>query len=119
MGEPFPTGRYYGAQMGVVRYTLRMKRRRLLTGFIVLCVLAGAGVWYMVRAGLFEDAGPTNLPTAEELERMREIDQSSSQVAPNAKPGAGVFAPGTLPPPPPVENASSTTATSTDTTDSE
>lgn len=97
-----------------------MKRRRLLTGFVVLCALVGAGVWYMVHAGWFEDTGPTNLPTAEELERMREIDRSSSQVAPNAKPGAGVFAPGTLPPPPPpIEDASSTIATSTDTADSE
>ena len=92
-----------------------MKGRRKLIGFGVVCALLGAGVWYAVQAGWFEDELPTNLPTAEEIERMREIERSSAQVAPNARAGAGVFAPGTLPPP--VLESTSTEATTTESTE--
>ena len=71
-------------------------------------LVIGAGIWYFFFYNT-EDTGPDNLPTAEEVERMQEIEESSSQVAPNAVPGAGVRAPGTLPKPEPA----TTTATAT------
>ena len=93
-------------------YTKGMK---LYVGIGITVLLIAGAVWYTVRAGWFASPSiPNDPPTAEELERMSEIERTANEIAPNAKPGAGVFAPGTLPPPPPPatsteENASSTT----------
>lgn len=81
-------------------------KRHMGIGIAVL-ILAG-GAWYAVRAGWFEGPEiPNDPPTAEELKRMADIETTSSQIAPDAKPGAGVFAPGTLPPSP-VETGTTT-----------
>ena len=80
-------------------------------------VVLGVGVWYVIQTRS-QDTGPTNLPTADERERMREIEESSSQIAPNAKKGVGVVPPGTMPPIP-VSSTTVATGTPTSTTPTE
>ena len=92
-------------------YTNGMK---LYVGIGIAVLLIAGAVWYTVRAGWFEGPDiPNNPPTAEELERMSEIERTANEIAPNAKPGAGVFAPGTLPPPPAPATTTDETASST------
>ncbi len=71
--------------------------RYILAGAF-LAVLVGGVYWYGLRAGWFAPAIPMRLPTAEERRRMEEVERSSSQIAPNAVPGAGVRPRGSLPP---------------------
>jgi hypothetical protein len=87
-------------------------RKTLLS--IVLVLLLGAGYWFIIRPNLSK-GGPDNLPTAEELRRIEAIEQSSSQIAPDAVPGAGVRPVGSLPktPPEPVIESTSTASTTT------
>lgn len=82
---------------------------------IVLLLLIGAGYWFIVRPNLGAK-GPNNLPTADELRRIEAIEQSSSQIAPNAVPGAGVRPVGSLPKTPPEPAPVSTSTVSTTTT---
>jgi len=85
-----------------------------------IAILLGAGYWVAMKSGWFDDnAIPSNLPTAEDRERMRAIETSSSQIAPNAKAGAGVRPVGSLPKEPEVSESTSTTSTSTDQEDTE
>jgi hypothetical protein len=88
-----------------------MKRRWVFTA--VALVLAGALYWYADYRGWLDNYGPDNLPTAEERERMRQVEESASQIAPNAKAGAGVVPRGSKPTAPPEVPATSTSATST------
>jgi len=103
----------YDACCNNMEYTVCMKA--IVNTVLVLLVL-GAGVWwYGARAGWFVNHSPTNPPTAEELERIEEIERSSSQIAPNAKPGAGVLPSGGTPrtQEPAAPQATSATATGT------
>jgi hypothetical protein len=75
---------------------------------LILLVLGAATYWYGARAGWYDRTGPTNLPTAEERERMEKVERSSAQIAPDAKPGIQVRPKGSTPPPPtPEETATS------------
>jgi len=86
-----------------------MNKRVLIGLGIVIVALAG---WFIVRSVWFAGPEIPNLPpTAEELERMRAIDESSSQQADDARAGVGVFEPGTLPAPAPVEESTTTDTT--------
>ncbi len=89
-----------------------MNIKYLITLLLVL-LLGGVLSWYFfVRETKSEI--PYNPPTAEELERIDNIEQSSSQVAPNAVPGAGVRPKGSLPrTPEPTATTSTETASST------
>lgn len=79
----------------------------------ILVLLLGMAYWFIVRPYL-NTSGPDNLPTAEELKRIEEIERSSSQIAPNAVPGAGVRPVGSLPKTPdPVLESTSTESTTT------
>jgi len=78
------------------------KTLTILTFVVLLC----AGYWFFIKPILFGQNVPTNPPTAEEVERMKEIERSSSQLAPNAVPGAGVRPVGSLPPTPPASEES-------------
>lgn len=89
-----------------------MKKTLITIG--VLAVIGGVGYWYADYRGWLNNFGPDNLPTAEERQRMEEVERSSAQRAPNAKPGAGVFLKGTLPPKAEEQPASSTSASTTD-----
>ncbi len=84
--------------------------KKILYTLIFIGIL-GAFYWYVIKPRL-QDTGPTNLPTAEELQRIEEIEKSSSQIAPNAVPGAGVRPVGSLPKPEPTP-VSTSTASST------
>jgi hypothetical protein len=85
-------------------------------GIAILLLLVAGIAWYAMSAGWFSGPViPSNPPTAEELERIEEIKESSSQIAPDAKPGAGVYAPGTLPPPPTPSTTTEAVASSTET----
>jgi len=66
--------------------------------FIFIIVFIGIGYWFFIQKNRKNE--PNNLPTADEIKRMREIEESSSQKAPNAVPGAGVRPVGSLPKPP-------------------
>ncbi len=68
----------------------RTKRTPLIV--VVLLVLGSSAYWFFTRPEP-EPEIPLNLPTAEELERIRAIEQSASQVAPGV-PGIGVLPPG-------------------------
>jgi len=84
-------------------------------GIVILLLLVAGIAWYAVSAGWFGGPViPSDPPTAEELERMEDIERSANEIAPNAKPGAGVYAPGTLPPPPEVGTTTEAVATSTE-----
>ena len=86
--------------------------RKFLIGLLILVLLLVA--WFVVRVVWFSGPViPNTPPTAEELERIRAVEETSSQIAPDAKAGAGVFAPGTLPAPTPQPE--STTTESADT----
>ena len=78
---------------------------------VILVLFAG---WFF----FFKDSGnkiPRNLPTAEDIERMEQVEQSSSKVDPNAKTGVGVRPVGSIPPTPePEEEATSTSSTTTE-----
>lgn len=84
---------------------------------LVILLIAGGIYWYGTYAGWFFP-GPDNLPTAEEWDRIHEVERTSSQTDPNAKAGVGVAPRGTLPPSPPVEQTTSTSST-TDATSTE
>jgi len=90
-----------------------------LLGVGIAGLLGFGGYWAVTQSGWFDSSAvPSNLPTAEERKRMQEIETSSSQIAPNAKAGAGVRPVGSLPKEPePVLPAS--TSTENTTTDSE
>jgi len=79
--------------------------------------LLGFGYWVVVQSGWFDSSTvPSNLPTADERKRMQEIETSSSQIAPNAKAGAGVRPVGSLPKEPePAQESTSTESTTTET----
>ena len=81
---------------------------------IVFLLIIGAGYWFLIRPNL-GDSGPNNLPTAEEKKRIKDIEESSSQIAPNAVPGAGVRPVGSLPKTPEPTTESTTTASTTQT----
>lgn len=85
---------------------------KYLLTIIIIAILLGGGYWYGARTGWFEDTSPTNLPTAEEIERMEEIEDSSSTIAPNATPGTSVRPRGSTPRTPPTQEATTTNATS-------
>lgn len=70
--------------------------KKYLIWILVAVAILFLGYWFVVRPNLM-DRGPSKPPTAEELQRMREIEESSSQIAPNAVPGAGVRPVGSLP----------------------
>jgi len=95
-----------------VQYCTHMKYFLLGVG---IAGLLGLGYWAVTQSGWFDgSAVPSNLPTAEERKRMQEIEISSSQIAPNAKAGAGVRPVGSLPKEPePTEVSTSTEDTST------
>jgi len=93
-----------------------MKGRHILTIIVVVVLLGAVGYWYATRTGWFDNTGPTNLPTAAERERMDAIDHSSSQIAPNAVPGAGVRPRGSLPPQQETQQPRATTSVDTDAT---
>lgn len=77
-----------------------------------IAALLGFGYWAFAYSGWFDSRDiPRNLPTAEEQERMRAIEASRSQIAPNATPGAGVRPVGSLPREPEPSLESTTTAT--------
>lgn len=84
--------------------------KRVVIMIVSLVILVGGGYWLFTYITANNNT-PTNLPTAEDIERMRAIEESSSQVAPDAVPGAGVRPVGSLPPKT-IETA--TTSTTTD-----
>jgi len=80
------------------------------TIIIILAIaVIATGYWLSKRYGWFGNEALTNPPTAQEIKRMKEIEKSSSQIAPDAVPGAGVRPAGTLPKPTPVETEATTT----------
>lgn len=85
----------------------------------VVGVTLGIALWYAYEYYQSQSPRPDNLPTAEEWERIRAVEKSGSQIAPNATPGVGVVPPGSKPPEPiRNESVSSTTLImSTTTTD--
>jgi hypothetical protein len=87
-----------------------MKKYLIVT--FVLAVLGAAGYWYADYRGWINRYGPDNLPTAEERQRMAEIEKTSATIAPNAVPGAGVRPKGSLPPTPPPTPTATTSSTS-------
>lgn len=88
--------------------------KKLLILIVLVLLIAGVGYAVYAYSGWFsENDLPSNLPTAEELERIRAVEESSLQPNPNATPGAGVRPPGSLPKEPVLE-ATSTGATSTE-----
>ncbi len=83
--------------------------KRIIIVTVSLLILIGGAYVLFVYINANSNA-PTNLPTAEDIERMRAIEESSSQVAPDAVPGAGVRPVGSLPPKT-VETATTSTTT--------
>jgi hypothetical protein len=57
---------------------------------VAVLILGGAIYWLGSSVGLFGGGAPSNPPTKDELERMEEIEESSSQIAPDAEEGVGV-----------------------------
>jgi hypothetical protein len=94
----------------------RAKKKKIFYGFLFLFVFAG--VSYFLFTNYFVRPTATNPPTADELKRMRKIEESSAKIAPNAVPGASVRPVGSLPKEPPPSEVS-TTSTSTVATSSE
>jgi len=92
-----------------------MKKKSLIA-VVILVLLGGAGYWYANYMGWLSNYGPDNLPTAEERQRMQEVERSSSQIAPNAVPGAGVRPKGSLPPKVVEQPISTSTASTTNIT---
>jgi hypothetical protein len=85
-------------------------------GIAIVALLVAGMAWYAMSAGWFSGPViPNNPPTAEEIERMEDIERTANEIAPNAKPGAGVFAPGTLPPPPAPSTTTEAVASTTET----
>jgi len=86
---------------------------------VIFFLFLGGGAYWFFYMQDSDNSVPSNLPTAEEIERMNAVEDSSSQIAPNAVTGVGVRPKGSLPIAPPVETtatssmASSTEATST------
>ena len=91
-----------------------MKRKNMIIGLLVIVTLL-AGWFFFVRDSA--PRGISNPPTAEELKRIEEIEESRSQRDPDAKTGVGVRPVGTLPPPtaPKIEIATTSTSTATST----
>ncbi len=90
---------------------------RYLYIFLAVAILGAVGYWYAERNdwwGFFEAPLPSAPPTAEERERMAEVERTSQTQAENPKPGAGVLPPGSRPP---VQPATSTEATTTEESD--
>lgn len=98
----------------MLKDTFRMKKI-IIT--LVLVFILGAGFWYFVLPNLNTN-GPSNLPTVEERQRMEAIEESSSKIAPNAVPGAGVRPVGSLPKTPEPSPVSTSTASSSEVTSS-
>lgn len=86
-----------------------MNKNLVIVLGLIVFVGVGYGVYFFFTR---DDFGPTNLPTPEERARMKEIEQTSAQVAPDAKPGIGVRPPGSIPKAP--VSTSTEEATSTD-----
>ncbi len=77
----------------------------------ITILLATAGYWIIFKTNIFSDETPENLPTKAEINRMEEIENSSSTIDPNAVPGAGVRPVGSIPKKPaptPPEKATTT-----------
>ncbi len=83
--------------------------------FILTIALVAFGYWFIFVKNKNSDL-PQNPPTKEELQRMEEIEESSSKIAPDAVAGAGVRPVGSLPKPAPTQNAE-TESTTTEKTD--
>jgi hypothetical protein len=89
-----------------------MKRKKKILIISLLGILLLTGFWFYVLPMYFKKQNVSNPPTAEELQRMREIEESSSKIAPDAVPGAGVRPVGSLPKTPPPSEESTSTASS-------
>lgn len=88
-----------------------------LTIGIILLALAVGLYWLGSSFNWWGSDIPRNLPTAEERERMRAVEASRMQEAPDAKAGIQVREPGSTPPPAPTpEPALEPSATTTGTT---
>jgi hypothetical protein len=85
---------------------------KIVITVLVLIALGGAVYWYGAGAGWFVGDGVTRPPTADELERMRAVEESSSQVAPDAKAGIGVVPVGSKPEPAPEPTPENVATTS-------
>jgi hypothetical protein len=96
----------------MLRYTYIYNHMKKALIFVILGVILFLGFWFFIRPNYFGTSGPNNLPTAGEIERMKKIEESSSKIAPNAVPGAGVRPVGSLPKTPPPSLESTTTASS-------
>lgn len=83
---------------------------------VVVLAIAGGVYWYGMRAGWFDASIPSHPPTADERRRMEEIDRTSSEIAPDAVPGATVRMKGSLPPSPVTPPDTSPDATSSEAT---
>ena len=83
---------------------------------VVVLAIAGSVYWYGMRAGWFDASAPSHPPTADERRRMEEIDRKSSEIAPDAVPGAAVRMKGSLPPTPAVVPEATSSATSSEAT---
>ncbi len=82
--------------------------------FLILILLLSLGAfayWFMFYKK--NNTPPYIPPTAQEIQRMKEIDKTSSEIAPDAVAGAGVRPVGSLPKAQPKPVASSTSASST------
>jgi len=87
---------------------------KIVLTILLLVAIGGAVYWYGSGAGWFQDDGVTNPPTAEELERIRAIEESSAQQDPNAKAGIGVVPVGSKPEPVEEPEEESDEATTTE-----
>ncbi len=79
--------------------------------FILLLSIGALSYWFMFYKK--DNAPPYTPPTAQEVQRMKEIDKTSSEIAPDAVAGAGVRPVGSLPKAQPTPVASTTSASST------
>lgn len=102
-------------------YSIRnlLSPMKTLIGIIVVALI-GWGVYALGSSmGWWGSSVPRNLPTAEERERIRAVEDARLEEAPDAQAGIQVREPGSTPPPAPAseprEVASTTTSTSTDT----
>jgi hypothetical protein len=103
----------------LLRYTVPITTtpmKKIVLILITIAILGALGYWYADYRGWLDNYGPDNLPTAEERVRMQQVEESASQIAPNAKAGAGVVPKGSkpiAPPPPPATTTEATTTSAT------
>lgn len=86
---------------------------------IVLLLLAGIVYWLGSSLSWWGNDIPRNLPTAEERERIRAVEEARMQEAPDAKAGIQVREPGSTPPPTPETTPAAEPAATTSATTSE